>query len=174
MMSPPRRRTLALALALAATVAAAQMPGGGSRGSRGGGYERPPAMPEGQPPATRSTQPTDPVFPLERELPSLRADLGLNEAQAALWGPFERSVRDAAELTRQRTKKMMAPRPVDAPAPNAVAVMNALAEDERMRSDAFADAAARLKALYESLTPAQRALFDRRVLLSQSQPLGSP
>ena len=42
-----------------------------------------------------------------------------------------------------------------------------------MRADAMADAAARMKALYESLTPAQRSLFDRRVLLSQSDPLGT-
>jgi hypothetical protein len=62
---------------------------------------------------------------------------------------------------------------VDAPAPNAVGLMTTLADDERMRADAMADAASRMKALYEGLTPAQRSLFDRRVLLSQSEPLGT-
>ncbi len=158
---------LALAFTMTAFVAAAQMPGG-QRRSRPEG--RP--IPEREQPGQRQAPAVDPVFALERELPSLRADLRLDEAQDELWGPFDRSVRDAAELTRQRTRRMMAPRPVDAPAPNAPGVITALADDERMRADAMADAAARLKVLYEGLTAAQRSLFDRRVLLSQSEPLG--
>jgi hypothetical protein len=68
---------------------------------------------------------------------------------------------------------MLAPRPVDTPAPNAVGLISTLADDERMRADAIGDAASRMKAIYESLAPAQRSMFDRRVLLSQSEPLGT-
>jgi hypothetical protein len=164
------RRGLALVCALLAfaVAATAQAPGGQrrTRTDRPGADERQPAQ-------TRFVQAPDPVLALEHELPSLRVDLNLTPEQKALWGPFERSLRDAAELTRQRTKKLLAPRPVDAPAPNALGVVSALADDERMRADAMADAAARLKTLYESLTPAQRALFDRRALLAQSEPLGT-
>lgn len=160
-------RALALAFTLVAMTCAAQMPGG-QRRARPDGRE----AQQQQDPVRRPIGVPDPVIALERELPSLRTDLGLNTEQSALWGPFERSVRDAAELTRQRTKKLLAPRPVDAPAPNALGLISALADDERMRADAMADAAARMKALYDGLTPAQRSLFDRRVLLSQSEPLG--
>ena len=122
---------------------------------------------------SRMIQAPDPVLALEHELPSLRVDLSLTPEQKPLWGPFERSLRDAAELTRQRTKKLLAPRPVDAPAPNALAVVSSLAVDERMRAEAMTDAAARMKVLYEALSPSQRALFDRRALLAQSEPLGT-
>jgi hypothetical protein len=161
-------RALVLALALAALAAAAQVPGGQRR-----------SRPEGQPApdqaeqAPRPLRAADPVIALERELPSLRTDLGLSAEQGALWGPFERGIRDAAELSRQRLKKMMAARPLDAAAPSASDIVSAFADDDRMRADATAFAAARLKVLYETLTPVQRSLFDRRVLLSQSDPLGA-
>jgi|GEM_PF-3950171 len=158
-----------IGFALACLAAEAQM-GGGQRRSR---LEGRPAQerPESGPQAARAM---DPVFALERELPSLRADLKLDEGQGKLWGPFERSLRDAAELTRQRTRRLMTPRPADAPVPNALGVVEALAGEERLRADAMAEAASRLKALYVGLAPAQRSLFDRRVLLSQSEPLGAP
>jgi hypothetical protein len=168
MMGPNLRRTLALAFTLIAFAAAAQSQGG-QRRSRPEGAN----MPQQQDPAQRPVRTADPVIALERELPSLRTDLALAPEQIALWGPFERSIRDAAELTRQRLKKMLAPRPVDAPAPNALGLITTLAQDERMRADAMGDAASRMKTLYDSLAPAQRSLFDRRVLLSQSDPLGT-
>jgi hypothetical protein len=157
---------LLLAGFLAAS-AAAQSPGTQRRPRT----DMPPTQDRAAMPA-RLAPSADPVIALDRELPSLRTDLALDAAQQPLWGPFERSVRDAAELTRQRTKKMMAPRPVDAPVPSAAALMATLAGDERMRADAIEDASARLKPLYEALTPTQRSMFDRRVLLSQSEPLG--
>jgi hypothetical protein len=167
-MKAGHARAIALAFTALALAAAAQSPGGQRR-----------ARPEGSSPQERPTQDVrplqayDPVIALERELPSLRTDLGLSEEQKAHWGPFERSVRDAAELSRQRAKKMLAPRPIDAPAPNAMGMIAALADDERQRADAMGDAAIRVRALYESLSAAQRSLFDRRVLLSQSEPLGT-
>ena len=172
-MSLPFLRAVAAVLALACLAAAAQMPGGGRR-SRS---EAPPDVPpQGQrAPGMASQAPrlADPVILLERELPSLRTDLALLPEQQALWGPFERGIRDAAELSRQRLKKMMAARPLDAAPPDASRVVAAFADDDRMRAEATAFAAARLKALYDSLSPGQRALLDRRVLLSQSEPLGT-
>jgi hypothetical protein len=160
-------RALALAGAAIALAVAAQGQGGQRRPRTEG------QAPEAQGQAMRPARTTDPVIALERELPSLRTDLGLDAGQQALWGPFERSVRDAAELTRQRTKKFLAPRPLDAPPPAAPGLLAALAGDERMRADAMGAAAASMKMLYEVLSPAQRSLFDRRVLLSQSEPLGN-
>jgi hypothetical protein len=159
---------LAVAFTAMALVAAAQSPSGQRRTPpQGRSMQERPAQ------DLVPLQAPDPVMALERELPSLRADLNLDEGQKALWAPFERALRDSAELSRQRTKKLLAPRPVDAPTPNALGFVAALADDERQRADAMADAAARMKSLYESLTPAQRSLFDRRVFLSQSEPLGN-
>ena len=131
-MGPDCRRALALAFTLVAFAAAAQSPGGQRRSRPDSGN-----MQERQDPARRLVRAADPVIALERELPSLRTDLALTAEQSALWGPFERSVRDAAELTRQRLKKMLAPRPVDAPAPNAVGLIATLADDEH-RTMAYA------------------------------------
>lgn len=167
------RRKAALALATVALAAAAQVPGGGRR-SRGESRDgQPEGMPGREGQARRPLLAADPVFAIEHELPSLRADLALAPAQAALWGPFERSLRDAAELARGRTKKLLAPRPAGTPAPDAPGFVAALAEDDRLRAETMADAAARLKTLYASLTPAQRSLVDRRVWLAQSDPLGT-
>lgn len=148
-------------------------------GAQTGGTRRPraDAPPQGTrseerlPPAN-SALGADPVFALERELPSLRADLALQPGQQAGWSAFERAVRDTAELQRQRTRRLMAPRPVDAPAPSAVAVVASMAEDDRMRADAMAAAHQRLRAVYEILLPEQRALLDRRALLAITDPLG--
>ncbi|MBL0143133.1 MAG: Spy/CpxP family protein refolding chaperone [Betaproteobacteria bacterium] len=166
-MKPHLLRALVLACASIAFAFGAQGQGGQRRPRVEG------QSPEAQGQAMRPARTTDPVFALERELPSLRTDLGLDPGQQALWGPFERSVRDAAELTRQSTRKFLAPRPVDAPPPAAPGLLAALAEDERMRADAIVAAAASMKTLYEVLSPVQRSLFDRRVLLSQSEPLGN-
>lgn len=161
-------KAVIIGFVLASHAAEAQSPGGQRRSRL-----EPRAMQERADEAPRTRRTMDPVFALERELPSLRTDLKLDESQDRLWGPFDRSVRDAAEVTRQRMKRMMAPRAEDAPAPDAPGVLAALAADERMRADAMAGANANLKALYASLAPDQRSLFDRRVLLSQSEPLGA-
>jgi hypothetical protein len=52
-------------------------------------------------------------------------------------------------------------------------VISGLAEDDRMRAEAMGDLVAKLKVLYDALSPKQRTLFDRRVLLAQSEPLGT-
>ncbi len=170
MSAPARIARAALAVLAALAVAGAQAQSTGRPRSR---TDSAPGGQERSAPPARPLQAADPVIALERELPSLRADLRLDAAQLALWGPFERGVRDAAELTRQKAKKLLAPRPADAPPPNALGLVTALAADERMRADAMGEAATRLKALYEALDAGQRGMVDRRVLLSQSEPLGT-
>ena len=134
-----------------------------------------PAERPGEQAASAARTPTapDPILAFEHELPSLKTDLSLTADQIALWGSFERAWRDVAELARQRTRKLLAPRPIDAPAPSAVAIAGGLADDDRLRSEAMADAAKRMRSLYEALSASQRSLFDRRMMLSLSEPLGT-
>jgi hypothetical protein len=162
-------RLVAAVLACAALVASAQT--GSTRRPRSDAPPQGP-RPDERMPQANSALGADPVFALERELPSLRADLGLEPGQKEAWSAFERAVRDTAELQRQRTRKLMAPRPIDAPAPNAVAVVNSFADDDRLRAEAMAAAAERFRAVYEILAPEQRALLDRRALLALTDPLG--
>lgn len=167
-MSPALRTAFAL---LACTAVAAHAQVGGPRRPRAESPQQLHRSDERAPQAP-SALGADPVFALERELPSLRADLGLRPDQQAPWSAFERAVRDTAELQRQRTRKLMAPRPVDAPAPDALAVVAAMAEDDRLRAEAMAASLERLRAVCETLAPAQRALLDRRALLAITDPLG--
>ncbi len=162
-------RALAASLACFALVASAQS--GGSRRPRSDAGPQG-AKPEDRMPQASSALGADPVFALERELPSLRADLALKPEQKEAWSSFERAVRDTAELQRQRTRRLMAPRPIDAPAPNAVAVLATMAEDDRLRADAMAAAHERFKVAYALLAPEQRALLDRRAMLALTDPLG--
>ncbi len=167
-MSAGRRLAFALACCLAVSALAQT---GGSRRTRS---DAPPSASRGEerPPQANSALGADPVFTLERELPSLRADLALKGDQAAAWSAFERAVRDTAELQRQRTRRLMAPRPVDAPAPDAVALVTVMAEDDRLRAEAIAAALERFKAVVAMLAPEQRALLDRRAMLAITDPLG--
>jgi hypothetical protein len=115
--------------------------------------------------------PADPIASIERELPSLKVDLKLAADQAAAWAAFERDVRDAAETERARRRHVMA---LAGPseAPSALALVKAVAEDDRMRAEAMADLRSHLQALYSALAHEQRLLLDRRVAQSQSEPLG--
>ena len=79
----------------------------------------------------------------------------------------------AAESQYPQGRARRDPPAVDAPAPSAMQVIAGLAEDDRMRAEAMGDLVAKLKVLYDALSPKQRTLFDRRVLLAQSEPLGT-
>jgi hypothetical protein len=135
------------------------------------------ALPEyREPPAERPAQQRfvvgDPIAALERELPSLRLDLQLTEAQGALWDSFEREARDIAEMGRQRLKRPLQPLEASEAAPPAPAIIGRWSDEDRSRSEAMADLGRKLEALYGSLTESQRREFDRRVYLSQTDPLG--
>jgi hypothetical protein len=113
------------------------------------------------------------VAALERELPSLRLDLKLTPNQSALWDSFERETRDIAEMGRLRLKRAPQPLGADEAAPAAAVLVSKWADEDRSRAEAMADLRAKLDALYQLFSEAQRKEFDRRVYLSQVDPLGS-
>ena len=152
------------ALALAATDAAAQMMPPRDRGA---------ASRESSQPQRREAAPSpDPFAALERELPSLNVDLLLNADQLALWRAFERGVRDVAEMDRAQRRRLLGLREGGESTPTAPAMIASLAEDERMKNDALAELKRNLEALYDKLDENQRRTLDRRVVMSQTQPLG--
>jgi hypothetical protein len=114
----------------------------------------------------------DPFAALERELPSLKVDLRLTAAQVEAWSVFERDVREAAELDRARRRHLMALRDSSDRAPTALTVMAMLSEDDRQKADASADMRRHIEALYAQLDDPQKRMIDRRVILSQTEPLG--
>ncbi len=114
----------------------------------------------------------DPFASLERELPSLKNDLRLTAEQSEAWNLFERDVRDAAEMDRMRRRHLMSLWEGGEKAPNALTVIGTLAEEDRVKSEATTDLKRHLEALYARLDESQRRLVDRRVVLSQTDPMG--
>lgn len=130
-------------------------------------------QPRDTPRNERAAMPSDPFPALEREMPSLKVDLMLKAEQVPAWQLFERDIRDLAESNRQRIRYLLALRdPGDKPLPGAADVFGRLAADDRRRSDASADMKRHFDALYAMLDDAQRRTIDRRVVLSQTEPLG--
>jgi hypothetical protein len=145
----------------------------GMRRGGGGGASR------DSPNATRdrardpaTSQAPEPYSALEHELPSLGVDLLLNERQLGLWRAFERDVRDLAELDRAQRRHLMSLRQAGEGPRDATTLIGSLAEDERMKSDAAADLKRDLAALYAMLEDNQKRTLDRRVVQSQTDPLG--
>lgn len=169
-------KTLLVAALVAVTFslsAEAQMRRGGSGG--GGGNGRPPGMESsGSASARPSSCITDPMASLERELPSLRIDLLVTKEQGALWESFERAVRDIAELGRARQKHQTAPLESGMPPPPALNLIRGWADDDRNRAEAMNELIAKLDALQNVLTEVQRKELDRRVVLSQTEPINAP
>jgi hypothetical protein len=121
---------------------------------------------------TPPAQGQDPYAALERELPSLGVDLLLTERQLENWRDFERDVRDLAEMDRARRRHLLSLRQAENKAPGAVSLVSSLAEDERMKAEAAADLKRHLDALYAQLDESQKRTLDRRVVQSQTDPLG--
>jgi hypothetical protein len=115
----------------------------------------------------------EPFAALERELPSLKADLKLAAVQADAWNVFERDVRHAAELERSRVRAQMALRDAAKEPPTALALAQAWADFNRRKAEATADLARHLASLQDLLDENQRRMLDRRISLSQSEPLGN-
>lgn len=164
-----KRIVLAVSLLALALGADAQM--------RSGRSQRPPSMEDSQPAKTSyrsgSVLASDPMAALERELPSLRVDLKIAGEQAPLWESFERQVRDIAELGRTRQKHLMAPLEADKPAPPAMTLVAAWANDDRARAVAMDALVPKLEALQGVLNEGQRKELDRRIVLSQTEPLNA-
>ena len=155
---------LAAVLALVAAAAAAQMMGRRDRGN---------STRDSTPVAKRDAAPSqEPFAALERELPSLNVDLLLGTSQVELWRAFERDVRDMAEMDRAQRRHLMSLREGGESAPTAVLVIASLAEDERIKNDTLGDLKRHLDALYAALSDNQKRTLDRRVVMSQTEPLG--
>ena len=120
----------------------------------------------------RAAVPDDPFSALERELPSLKVDLKLTAGQVNAWSAFERDVREVAEMDRAKRRRLIALRNASDSPPGALALLGGLADDDRNRADATADMRRHLEALYSLLDDSQRKLLDRRLWLSQTEPLG--
>jgi hypothetical protein len=116
--------------------------------------------------------PEDAIIAVERELPSLRIDLNLSPAQAALFDSFERDVRDAAEAGRLRPRHVGVVRADDGASVPAATIFNIIADDDAQRADATRLARETLKTLFAALTPEQQRQFDRRIVQSLREPLG--
>jgi hypothetical protein len=114
---------------------------------------------------------SDPYSSLEREIISLKVDLKLRPDQAEAWAAFERDVRAAAEVNRTERRRIIGLRDANPP-PSAATLLGGLANDAREEAEASAALREHLKALYGKLDPAQKAMLDRRVVQSQTEPLG--
>jgi len=123
--------------------------------------------------ARQAAAAADPITALERELPSLKVDLRLTAAQVEAWSAFERDVRDVAEMDRVRAKRALALRGAEESHKTAMAVVSSIAEDDRLKAEASADLRRHLEKLYALLDEAQRRMLDRRVVMSQTEPIGS-
>jgi hypothetical protein len=115
----------------------------------------------------------EPFAALERELPSLKADLKLSNPQLDAWNVFERDVRHAAELERSRLRAQMALRDASKDPPAALTLAQAWADFDRRKAEATTDIVRHLGTLQDLLDESQRRLVDRRISLSQSEPLGN-
>ena len=123
------------------------------------------------PPASALPVSPDPYATLERELPSLGVDLILVGAQVERWRAFERAVRVVAELERHRLRQMLPMRDKSREPPQATALIAMLAEIDRRKADATLAVNVNLADLYATLEEKQQRMLDRRVLLSQADPL---
>ena len=162
----------ALSLAICADSFAQGYPGR-SRGGGMGGTSGDSARRDRDSQQQRASSPiqADPFSSLERELPSLNVDLMLTATQVEAWRLFERDVRDVAEMERMQRRHMMAREATDGQR-TAPALIGTLAEDQRMKADATMDLKSHLDALYAKLTDPQKQMLDRRLVQSQSDPLG--
>jgi hypothetical protein len=115
----------------------------------------------------------EPYGALERELPSLKVDILIKEDQLDLWRIFERDVKDIAEMERARRRHVMALRDSGDKPPTAVTFVSSLVEDDRLKAEATAELKRHLEQLYAKLDDSQRRTFDRRIIQSQVEPLGT-
>jgi LTXXQ motif family protein len=116
---------------------------------------------------------SDPVIAIEHELPSLRIDLQLTPDQAPLFDSFERQIRNAADAGRLRARHATAFHADDGSSVTANTVIGTITDDDVARADAMKEARERMKALFTMLTPDQQKQFDRRIIQSLRDPLGS-
>ncbi len=171
-MKQSRRSFISITAVFVGVVAAEARAQYGGRARGDAGSTRSPRSGDANP--RGPAQPVfDPVAAIERDLPSLRIDLKLTADQAPLFDSFERQVRTAAEAGRMRTRHLSAFRVDEGSTVTADTVFGTIAEDDIDRADTTRLAVERMTALYGALTPEQRKYFDRRIVQSLREPLGS-
>ncbi len=157
----------------------AQFPGGGGRGGGRGGSSSSTdpnrTQSKNQDQNTQKLTPpaTDPMAAIERELPSLRIDLKLDEKQTPLFDRFERKVHEAAGAARARTRHLSAFKLDDGSTVSASSIVGSVAQDDIERADAMRAATDLLEEMYAALQPEQRRQFDRRIMVAMRDPLGN-
>jgi len=166
MLGAMRIPVLVVLLVLAVDASAQGMPGRGRGGSPRDSQAR--ERPRDATPAA----PTDPFSALERELPSLEVDLMLKPGQLDTWRVFARDVRDVAEMDRARRKHIMSLRDGGERPPTASTLIASLAEDDRLKAEATMELRRHFEQLYALLDDGQKRTLDRRVIQSQTEPLG--
>jgi hypothetical protein len=169
------------ALLLISNLAAAQIPGSGGGGRQRGGLDKGStsrSAPERNA-ASHGAVAVDPIAAINRELPSLKADMKITPDQVALWDAFSASVRETNNISINRARRDAMARPRDdgskpdvSDAPPALVLIAALADDDAQRADAMRVVKSKATALVEALTPEQRRMFDRRIARAQREPLG--
>jgi predicted secreted Zn-dependent protease len=115
----------------------------------------------------------DPMVAIERQLPSLRADLALTGVQTPLFDRFEHEVRAAAEDGRIRGRHLATLRSDDGGAITADKVLGTIAADDMQCAGASRQVLQRMNTLRAALTAAQQKRFDQRVVQSLREPLGT-
>jgi hypothetical protein len=161
------RAVLPVLLAFILADASAQMPRRERSGSPREGRDRSAAR------ETPSASSVDPFAALERELPSLQVDLLIRAEQLDDWRVFERDVRDIAEMERTRRRHLLALKDAGEKQPTAITFIGSIVEDDRLKAEASADLKRHVEALYSRLDESQRRTFDRRMIQSQTEPLGA-
>lgn len=160
-----RRRVARLVLAVVllglATLVQAQFPGGagGGRGGMGGGMGGgPPGRGQGEAPrGGPAPSAADPVAQMEMSLSSLAEDLRLAPAQVSAWTRYaDRLRRFADDVARNRSALRF---PTD-PAPQQFDLLVGSATNRLTAIEEVADAG---RKFYETLTPDQREIADRRL-----------
>jgi hypothetical protein len=146
-------------VALAATGAAAQYPGGGGTGRPGSSAGSPgrSALPPPRAPAPE-TGPTSLADQVQMQLGELEEDLRITSAQRRLWSTFaDRVLKLAGDVTRDRDKLRF-------PKGTAAEQFDFVADTARDRLTAIEDIGDAGKQLYAALSPAQREMADRRLV----------
>lgn len=116
---------------------------------------------------------TDPIAALERELPSLRVDLRLSADQVHAWRSFEGWVRAVAEIDREHQRRLVALDGESAHQVTTTEFLAWLAERAQARAQATTELKGHFDALRDGLGDEQRRMLDRRVMQSQTDPLGN-
>ena len=173
--SPVLLVLFATLLALA-TASHAQFPGGGASGGRGGMGGMPPGRNAGDGPREGSSPGTavDAVAQMETNLSSLAEDLRLTPAQRTAWTIYADRLRKFAEDVSRNRGALRFPRDE---APRQFDLLVGSATNRLTAIEEFAEAG---KKLYETLTPDQREIADRRLarivtpLVTGDQPAGMP